>query len=78
MSAKAWNVNEAILYYGQQEIESEVTFEQLLLEIKSDLKNIGRTQKSLNRYVLKVLVEVDVSMSRKKVKKIINLCSAPI
>lgn len=62
-SAKEWDIAEAIIIYDQENSALEMSLNQLLLEIKSDLKSIGKTQKSLNRYALKALAQVDVSKS---------------
>lgn len=62
-SAKEWDIAEAIINYDQEDSALEMSLNLLLLEIKSDLKTIGKTQKSLNRYVLKALTQVDVSKS---------------
>lgn len=62
-SAKEWDIAEAIINYDQADSALEMSFNLLLLEIKSDLKTIGKTQKSLNRYVLKALAQVDVIKS---------------
>lgn len=60
-SAKEWDIAEAIINYDQEDSALEMSLNQLLLEIKSDLKAIGKTQKSLNKYALKALTQVDVS-----------------
>ncbi|KAG1219190.1 hypothetical protein G6F35_007694 [Rhizopus arrhizus] len=58
-SAKEWDIAEAIINYDQEDSALEMSLNQLLLEIKSDLKAIGKTQKSLNKYALKALTQVD-------------------
>ncbi|KAK4515823.1 uncharacterized protein ATC70_010780 [Mucor velutinosus] len=58
-SAKEWDITEAIIYYDQNNSTSETSLHQLLLTIKNDLKSIGKTQASLNRYVLKAIRQVD-------------------
>ncbi|KAI8992196.1 hypothetical protein BDF20DRAFT_811162 [Mycotypha africana] len=43
---------------------------QLLLKMKSDLKTIGKTQQSLNRYVLKAVLQVDVRVIEREPQEI--------
>lgn len=77
-SAKEWDIAEAIINYDQEDSTPEMSLDQLLLKIKSDLKTIGKTQASLNRYALRAVAQVDVSKSwiRFCLKKTIDLCLA--
>ncbi|OAC98684.1 hypothetical protein MUCCIDRAFT_114925 [Mucor lusitanicus CBS 277.49] len=58
-SAKEWDIAEAIINYDQEDSTPEMSLDQLLLKIKSDLKTIGKTQASLNRYALRAVAQVD-------------------
>ncbi|KAI9354169.1 hypothetical protein BD770DRAFT_325080 [Pilaira anomala] len=59
-SPKEWDIVDAIISYDQDYTTEELSLNQVLLKIKSDLKTIGKAQKSLNKYVLKATTQVDV------------------